>query len=115
MSIRAIALELYRAQQKVNRLENEMENAPPQEKDRIHGELQLALGGDEADAQDAGWRKGRKPIHNRLGPPAWSLKPITGRLLRHHPIFHNPVYNVYLPMSIVALFHFQTSNRASRS
>jgi hypothetical protein len=43
MSIRAIALELYRAQQRVNRLEIEKENAPPQEKDRIHTELQLAL------------------------------------------------------------------------
>jgi hypothetical protein len=43
MSIRAIALELYRTQQQVNRLETEKANAPPQEKDRIHGELQLAL------------------------------------------------------------------------
>ena len=43
MSIRAIALELYRAQQKVNLLENEKENAPPQEKGRVNIELQLAL------------------------------------------------------------------------
>jgi uncharacterized protein YicC (UPF0701 family) len=43
MSIRAIALELYRAQQQVNRLEIEKENAPPQEKDRIDDELQRAL------------------------------------------------------------------------
>jgi hypothetical protein len=43
MSIRAIALELYRAQQQVNRLEIEKENAHPQEKDRIEGELQRAL------------------------------------------------------------------------
>jgi hypothetical protein len=43
MSIRAIALELYRAQQKVNRLQNELGSAAPQEKDHINKKLQLAL------------------------------------------------------------------------
>lgn len=42
MSIRAIALELYRAQQKVNRLENEKASAPPQAEDHINDELRLA-------------------------------------------------------------------------
>lgn len=43
MSIKAIALELYRAQQKVSRLEKELEPAAPLEKDRIKGELQAAI------------------------------------------------------------------------
>ncbi|MDR3629692.1 MAG: hypothetical protein P4L42_05085 [Desulfocapsaceae bacterium] len=42
MSIKAIALELYRAQQKVGRLEKELDLAAPGEKDRIQAELQAA-------------------------------------------------------------------------
>jgi hypothetical protein len=43
MSIRALALELYKAQQRVDHLEKEREKAPPQEKERITGELEPAL------------------------------------------------------------------------
>ena len=43
MSIKAIALELYRAQQKVSRLENELEQAAHQEKDLIRDELRVAV------------------------------------------------------------------------
>jgi hypothetical protein len=42
MSIKAIALELYRAQQKVSRLEKELEEAAPAEKERIQAELKAA-------------------------------------------------------------------------
>jgi hypothetical protein len=42
MSIRAIALELYKAQQRVDRLEKERSKAPPQENERISGQLELA-------------------------------------------------------------------------
>ena len=43
MSIKAIALELYRAQQKVSGLEKELEQAAPPEKDRVKGELRAAV------------------------------------------------------------------------
>ena len=42
MSIRAIAIELYRAQQKVARLENELEQAAPEEKGLLEEELRAA-------------------------------------------------------------------------
>ena len=42
MSIKSIALELYRAQQKVSRLEKELEQAAHEEKQRLQGELQAA-------------------------------------------------------------------------
>jgi hypothetical protein len=43
MSIKALALELYRAQQKVSRLEKELEQGAPLEKDRIKDELRAAV------------------------------------------------------------------------
>ena len=43
MSIKALALELYRAQQKVSGLEKELEQAAPPEKDRVKGELRAAV------------------------------------------------------------------------
>ncbi len=42
MSIKALALELYRAQQKVIRLEKEFSRADIQDKDRIKEELKAA-------------------------------------------------------------------------
>ncbi len=42
MSIRAIALELYRAQQKVDRLEAALKTAPQEEKDALEADLRLA-------------------------------------------------------------------------
>ena len=42
MSIKAIALELYRAQQKVNRLEARLEEAPLNEKDAVCDKLREA-------------------------------------------------------------------------
>ena len=43
MSIKALAQELYKAQQKVDRLEKELAQAGAQEKERIKPELQAAL------------------------------------------------------------------------
>jgi hypothetical protein len=43
MSIKALALELYRAQQKVSGLEKELELAAHQEKDLIMDELRVAV------------------------------------------------------------------------
>lgn len=42
MSIRAIALEVYKAQQKVGRLEKKLEAASLAEKDSVRWELQVA-------------------------------------------------------------------------
>jgi hypothetical protein len=43
MSIRTLAHELYRAQQKVNLLQTKLEKATPQEQGRINNELHDAL------------------------------------------------------------------------
>jgi hypothetical protein len=43
MSIKLLAQELYKAQQKVDRLEKELAQAGPQDKERVKGELQTAL------------------------------------------------------------------------
>lgn len=42
MSIRLIAIELYKAQQLVSKLENELENAPHGNKDGIREKLRVA-------------------------------------------------------------------------
>ncbi len=42
MLIRALALELYRAQQTVHRLEQELDQAPPSEKELLKEELRVA-------------------------------------------------------------------------
>ena len=42
MSIRAIALDLYRAQQKVAQLEKDLESASPEEKETLAVDLQYA-------------------------------------------------------------------------
>ncbi len=42
MSIRLIAIELYRAQKKVEQLENELEKAPYSEKEAIKEKLRVA-------------------------------------------------------------------------
>lgn len=42
MSIKALALELYRANQKVDRLERELAQADPKDKERVKRELQTA-------------------------------------------------------------------------
>lgn len=42
MVIKALAVELYRAQQSVHRLQEKLENAPPAEKEAIKDELRLA-------------------------------------------------------------------------
>lgn len=42
MSIRALAREMYRAQQNVDRLEKLLEKAPPTEAEKIRGELRMA-------------------------------------------------------------------------
>lgn len=42
MSIRAIARDLYRAQQLVNTLEKKLETVSPTEQDRLRGELSRA-------------------------------------------------------------------------
>ena len=43
MSIKALAIELYRAQQKVDRLEKELARAELKDKERIRQELQVAI------------------------------------------------------------------------
>jgi hypothetical protein len=43
MLIRALAQELYRAQQKVHRLQEELDLAPPTEKEQLREELRVAV------------------------------------------------------------------------
>ena len=42
MSIRALAIELYKAQQKVHKLQDQLETAGIYEKDHVHRELKQA-------------------------------------------------------------------------
>ena len=42
MSIKALAVELYRAQQKVHKLQDELEKAPLREKERLRRDLRTA-------------------------------------------------------------------------
>jgi predicted nucleic acid-binding Zn-ribbon protein len=42
MSIKAIARDMYKARQKVDKLEREMENASFKEQDALRGELRIA-------------------------------------------------------------------------
>ena len=71
MSIRAIALELYRAQQKVGSLEAKLEEAPLDKKESLRLELR------EAQAE---WKMLRKILDGEKAPLPFKSKPSTFKL-----------------------------------
>jgi 5-bromo-4-chloroindolyl phosphate hydrolysis protein len=73
MSIRAIALELYRAQQKLSELETKLEQAPLGEKEAIRQELR------EAQAE---WQMLRKILDGEKSPSPFKSKPSTFKIDR---------------------------------